>query len=118
MEETIHRLETLIDKAAELGKTSLELFKLKTVEKAAKVVSSLIPHTIVFILFLCCLIFFTLGLSLWLGKLVGNTYYGFFMVAAFYAIVALIVHWSLRKWIIRVVNDWIIQMSLKNNTDE
>lgn len=47
MEANLNRLETLLEEVTELGKTSLELIKLKSVEKSADVVSSVVPHAIV-----------------------------------------------------------------------
>jgi hypothetical protein len=49
MEENKKLIESLLEKATEYGKTSFELVKLKALDKTSDVVSSFIPHSVVFI---------------------------------------------------------------------
>lgn len=118
MEANLNRLETLLEEVTELGKTSLELIKLKSVEKSADVVSSVVPHAIVFILFSSFMLFLNLGLAFLLGKLLGNTFYGFFVVAAFYAVITAVVQLFMQKWLKRVLNEYIIKRFFNKDTDE
>jgi len=113
MEEKSKLLETLLEKASDYGKTSFELIKLKTIDKTADVVSSFIPHSIVFILISSFLIFLNLGLALWLGEILGRVFYGFFAIAAFYFIVALFIHFFLHKRIKKLIGDNFIKQILK-----
>src|ERR1035437_6956703 len=84
MEDNPNLLETLLERASEYGKTSIELAMLNTLDKTTDIISSFIPLSVVIILFVSCLLFLNLGLALWLGELLGKPFYGFFMVAAFY----------------------------------
>jgi hypothetical protein len=118
MEDKVNMIETLLERVTELGKTSFELYKLKTVEKTAEVISTVVPHAIVYILFSSFMLFLNLGLALWLGQIIGNTFYGFFVVAAFYAVIAVFVHLFFHKWLKRVVNEFIIKLSFKKESDE
>jgi hypothetical protein len=118
MEENVNRLETLLEKAAELGKSSLDLYRLRTVEKTADVVSTIVPYGIVFILFSSFLVFLNVGLALWFGKIIGNTFYGFFIVAAFYATIAAVVHFFMHEWLKRLVNEFLIKLFFKKDSDE
>lgn len=105
--------ETLLEKATDYGKTSYELAKLKAVHKTAEAVSTLLPHSIVLIIFSSCMLFLSLGLAFWLGEVLGKIYYGFFVVAAFYALTAIIIHFFMHDWIKKNISDRMIKQVLK-----
>lgn len=65
-------LELLIERATDYGKTSYELTKLKVLDKSSDVASSFIPHSVVLVLIVSFLLFFNLGLALYLGKILGE----------------------------------------------
>lgn len=106
-------IESLLESAADYGKTSYDLAKLKTIDKVSDVVSSLIPHAVVFLIFMSFMLFFNLGVAFYLGEIFGNVFYGFLVVAAFYLVVGLIVHFFMHDWIKKKVSDFIIQQSLQ-----
>jgi fatty acid desaturase len=113
MEDNSKLLESLLDKAKEYGITSLELAKLKAIEKGADVVSSVVPTSIVFILIATCLLFLNLGVALWLGEILGKQFYGFFVVAGFYIVLGLILHFFLHDWFKKIVGDYFVRNILK-----
>lgn len=113
MEDNTKFLESLLEKATEYGKTSFELVKLKALDKTMDIVSSLIPHSVVFVLIASFLIFLNLGLALWLGEILGKIFYGFFVVAGFYVIIAIIIHFFMHKRIKRLVGNYFIRRVLK-----
>lgn len=113
MENNTKLIESLLERGAEYGKTSYTLLKLKAIDKTANVVSSFIPHTIVFALIASFIFFFNLGLSFWLGDLLGKTFYGFFLVAALNGIIAIAIHFFLRKRIKKLLYNKIINLLLK-----
>lgn len=113
MEDNTKFLETLLEKATEYGKTSFELVKLKALDKTTDVVSSLIPHSVVFVLIASFLIFLNLGLALWLGEILGKIFYGFFVVAGFYVLVAIVIHFFMHKWLKRLISNYFIKRVLK-----
>jgi hypothetical protein len=113
MENNMKLIESLLEKAAEYGKTSYELVKLKALDKTSDVVSSLIPHSVVFVLIASFMLFLNLGLGFWLGEILGKTCYGFFVVAAFYGITAIVLHFFMHKWLKRLVCNYIIKKALK-----
>jgi len=92
MEEESTLIQDLIQTAEKYAKTNLELFKLKTISKSAEVGSSIILKLIVFSVVLIMLIVFSIGLALWIGDLLGKIYFGFFIVAVFYVLVTLVLH--------------------------
>ena len=113
MEDKKILIETLYERASDYGKTSFELIKLQVIDKTSDIVSSIIPQTIVFVLFASFMIFLNLGLAFWLGEILGEFYYGFFTVAAFYVVIAFILYFFMRKWLKRVFYDYFIRQLLK-----
>src|SRR5450759_2102158 len=113
MEDNAKLIESLLERAAEYGKTSYELVKLKALDKTSDVVSSFIPHYVVIVLIASFMLFFSLGLAFWLGEILGKTYYGFFVVAAFYGIIGIVIHVFMHKWIKKLICNYIIKQMLK-----
>jgi fatty acid desaturase len=113
MEDNAKLIESLLESATEYGKTSIELVKLKVIDKTSDVVSSFIPHSVVFVLVASFLLFFNLGLGFWLGEILGKTYYGFFVVAAFYGVLGIIIHFFMHNWLKKIICNSIIREILK-----
>ena len=113
MEDNAKLLETLLERASEYSKTSFELVKLKTIDKTSEVVSTLVPHSVVVVLLASFFLFLNLGLALWLGEILGKTFYGFFLVAAFYILTGIFIHFFMHKWIKKMVGNYFIKRMLK-----
>lgn len=113
MEENTKLLETLLEKAINYGHSSLELAKLKTIDKSTNVISALIPQLLVASFIAIALLFLTLGMALYLGEIMGKTYYGMAVVAGFYALCAIITQLFLRKVISKACCNLIIRNIFK-----
>jgi hypothetical protein len=113
MEDSIKLIEALFEKVTDYGKTTLELAKLKTLDKTTDVVSSIIPHSVVFILVASFMLFFNLGIAFWLGEVLGKIFYGFLLVASFYFLLAVVFHFFMHKWIKKKIYNSIIKKVLK-----
>ena len=90
----------LLEKAEAYTKTSFELIKLKMLNKTADVSSSLLSRALVILVFSFFAFLLNIAIALWLGELLGKTYYGFFVVASFYAlagIILLVMHSSTKS---------------------
>jgi len=112
MENNTQLIESLIVKASEYGKTSFEIVKLKTLDKTSDVISSLLPHSVVLIILSSFMLFLNLGAALWLGEVLGEVYYGFFIVAAFYGLVVIVLHFFLHNWLKKIICNYIIKIVL------
>jgi hypothetical protein len=108
MNENGKSIESLLEETVEYANTSIKLVKLKALDKTSEVISSFIPHSIVFVLIASLLFFLNLGIAFWLGEIMGNNSYGFFVVAAFYGLLGFM-HDMLKKKIC----DYIIKQVLK-----
>lgn len=99
METPVSVIESLFEKAEAYGKTTFELSKLKAIETTSSVVSSVMSRIIVFITLLVFIVVLSIGVAMLVGEAVGKSYYGFFIVAAFYLVVGVILHFSLQDWL-------------------
>jgi hypothetical protein len=59
------------------------------------------------------MLFLNLGLGFWLGEILGKIYFGFFVVAAFYGIIGIILHFFMHKSIKKLISNYIIKHVLK-----
>ena len=102
MEEKKVLVEELFEKAVAYGETSIELLKLKAIDKTSDKVSGIVSRIILAIVFGMFLLIFSIGVSFWIGAYMDETYYGFMIVAAFYLLLALLLimlHPSIKKQI-------------------
>jgi hypothetical protein len=113
MEDNTKQIEALLEKATDFAKTSLELAKLKALEKTSDVVSSIIPHSVFLVLLASFLIFLNFGFAFWLGEILGEIYFGFFVIAGFYGITGFIIHFFMHKKLKKLVADYIIRQLIK-----
>ncbi len=105
-------IEMLFSKSMEYAETRVNLFKLKAVDKSSHVTTSIIWRLVVAILCMSALLFLNIGISFWLGEVLGKTYFGFFIIGGFYLIVGLIVY-LLRDKLIKIpLGDFIVKKLL------
>lgn len=90
MEVNENLIESLLARAEEYSKTSINLLKLKYVDKSADVVSTLHSYILFTIIICIFIITLTIATSLWIGELMGKNYYGFLIVSGFYGLVGVI----------------------------
>ncbi len=113
MEENTNPIESLIEKATEYGKTSLELAKLNAIDKTCDVISTLLSHLLVLVIASSFLFFLSMGLALWLGEMLEKIYLGFFLVAAFYGVTGIIIHYFFHESIKKCVGNNLVKQILK-----
>jgi asparagine N-glycosylation enzyme membrane subunit Stt3 len=113
MDERESLIESLIEKGEQYGKTTLELIKLKTLDKSAGAASDLVSWLIVVIFATLFFLILNIGIALWIGDLLGKSYYGFFVIAGFYAILALVFSIFRKQLIKRPLNNSIITQVLE-----
>lgn len=108
------QIELLIDKAQKYSKTSFELFRLKTIDKS----TDAIANTVSFVAIICFgslfFIFLSFGLALWIGEILNKSSYGFFIVAAFYGVIAFVLFLVRQRFIIIPIKNLLIKFFDKN----
>lgn len=113
MENKVQLVESLIESTIEYGKSGIELAKLKALHKTSDIASSSLPHLVVSIVYLFFILFISLGLALWLGTILENAIYGFFIIGAFYGITGLLMHFFMLKWMKSKFGDFIVKQLFK-----
>jgi len=113
METPKSLIELLFEKVEEYGITNYELTKLKLLKTTASIAPSLLSRLIVILIISTFTLILSIGIALFLGDLLGKLYYGFFIIAAFYLIVGIVLHFYLHKWIKKPVADSIIKQILQ-----
>ena len=111
MENKVIFIEPLLERAEEYGRTSYELFKLKTLDKTTDLASTFFSRGIILLSFFAFLFIVNIGLALWIGDLLGKSYYGFFCVSGFYGLAG-IIFYLLRDRIKRSFGDSIVSQIL------
>ncbi len=86
MEASTNLIEPLLQTFKDYGKTSLELVKLKSIDKTADILSTVIARLCFILTLLIFLITLNIAIALWIGDMMGKSYEGFLIVAGFYAI--------------------------------
>jgi hypothetical protein len=111
METKENLLEPLLERAEEYGKTSFELLKLKSVDKATDIASTIISR-LIFIMALSFFLFsINTAVALWLGNVLGKSYYGFFIIGAFYGLVGMVLFF-IHPTVKAKINDSIVEKVL------
>ncbi len=113
MEEKINWFGTLLDKAIEFAKTGIELLKLRAIDKIAEAISSVLARIAAAVILFTGLMIGSIGAALWLGELLGKSWYGFFIVAGFYFLLGLVMYFLLRKSIKTSINNFLIKKVMK-----
>ncbi len=112
MEEKATIAESVLAHAKEAAKASLEIIKLKAINKGTEVGSMIAAYVLVIATTIMFLIIVNIGLALWIGELLGKLYYGFFVVAGFYLLVALIILAGRKVLITKPVTNFAIKKYL------
>lgn len=113
METTSDTFESLFEKAENFGKTTYQLSKLKALETTTVVTTSLVSRLTVLLMFSMFTFVFNIGIALFLGELLGKSYFGFFIVAGFYLLVGIVLYFFLHNWIKKPLSDLIITKALQ-----
>lgn len=115
MENNATTIEMLFEKAEDYTRTTVELVKVNAVDKTADVMSSLLSRLTVSIVFVMFAFLANIGLSLWIGELLGKVYFGFFMVSIGYFLISLVLYKFKDQWLKMPISNFIIVKMLKKS---
>jgi hypothetical protein len=110
---TTDSIKALIDQSKEYVETKIELTKLKTIDRAADVLSSVIVMVSMVFLGSLFIIFISIALALLLGSWLGSPHYGFFIIGGFYGLLLLLVYLQRERWIKTPIANGLIKKMLK-----
>lgn len=117
-EEKPTNVEKLFEKADNYIKTSIELLKLSSIDKASEVLSVLASHLIISILVAFFLFFINVGISLWLGKIIGEYYAGFLIVSVFYLLLGIVIYKFRKQAIEKPIYNLILNTVLRSKIEK
>ena len=113
MEKIATNFEMLLEKAQDYTKSSIELFKLNAIDKSADITASLTFRLAFGLVVAMFSLFINIGISLYIGKLLGETYLGFLIVSGFYLVLAILL-FVFRKQLIKVpITNMVIRKLLE-----
>lgn len=113
MKEKVVMIQELIDKAETYAKTNIQLYKLKAIDKTTDLFSSIASSIVIGVIITFLIIILSIGASLWLGELMGKLYYGFFAVAGFYALLAIVLAAMKKRLLVMFFNNYIVHEIFK-----
>src|SRR5690606_31603157 len=101
MKESIsENITMLIEDTGRYIEAKTELWKLKAVDKSTEMAASVVSQIIIIVIAFIGIIALNTGIALLLGKWLGEAYYGFFIVAGFYLLLAVVLFMA-RKSLIK-----------------
>lgn len=113
MEKIATNFEMLLEKAQDYTKSSIELFKLNAIDKTADITASLTFRLAFGLIVAMFSLFINIGISLYIGKLLGEMYLGFLIVSGFYLVLAILL-FVFRKRLIKVpITNMVIRKLLE-----
>ena len=112
MKDKVILLEMLLEKVEEYVATSVELYKLKAIDKLTDVFASITSRIVIFVVISLSFLLLSLGACFYFGEILGKVYYGFFAVAGFYFVIAIIIL-LLRSQIEIAFNNYVINQIFK-----
>jgi hypothetical protein len=109
MENNPTSVEELFSKLKDYVETSIDLFKLKAINKVSGLLSTLIVSVILIMLLFLLIICITIGLALLIGMWLGHAFWGFFIMAAVYIIIGLVIYKSKNKILKEPISNTLIK---------
>lgn len=106
-------IKTLIDKSKDYLETKFEVTRLKTIDKSADILSTVVVTVSMLFISFLLILFLSIAVALFLGKMLGAYHYGFFIMGGLYAIILLIIYVKREKWIKAPIANTLISKMLK-----
>ena len=112
MEKQPNALGALFESAGDYLETRVDLLKLKTIDKSSDIISTVVSSMVITLVVAFGVFILNIGISIWLGAVLGQMWYGFFIVGAFYLLLAVLLFVFKNKWLKGPVNDLIVKKIL------
>jgi hypothetical protein len=113
MEHEQSQIKSLFEKAINYFETWQSLFILRITEKTSDIISELISQMILLAFLFVFLLILNIGIAIFLGEILGKSYYGFFALAAFYAVTGWLLYLFRKKWMKDPIANRIIKKMTK-----
>lgn len=120
MEENTNNnsIDTLIERAGGYVKATIELSKLKAVDKISDTAGNLVSRMVAGIFLILFFLLGSVALSLLIGDALGKSWYGFGIVAGFYGLIGFILIFFTHNWLKTLVSNSVVKKFFNNNHKE
>ncbi|HLY69739.1 MAG TPA: hypothetical protein VKR53_08415 [Puia sp.] len=108
----ITHIKLLLQNFEEYIKNDIELLKLKSVDKSADIVSSVFASIVIIIAVIIFAFILSIGLSFYIGRIIGTPEFGFFIMSGVWAIICVFLYLSRKKWIKKPAQDVVVKKIL------
>lgn len=112
MENKRAPIASLFESANDYLETRIDLLKLKAVDKSSDIISSLVSNIVISVILIFGVFILNIGLSIWLGNVMGQVWYGFVVVGGFYTLAAILLIVFKAKWVKGPLTDIFIKKML------
>ena len=112
-ENPLNALDVLWERISKYLETKIQLVRLQAINKASDIIALVVSRIILLITTIFFMLFLNIGIALWIGSLLGKLYDGFFIVAAFYILLGLLLFIFKKKLIKMPINNFLIKELLK-----
>ena len=102
-------VDTLFDRVKEFGIAYAELLKLKAIDLASEILSTILPDIFFSALIVIVLLFINLALAFWLGEVTGRLYMGFLLVGVVYLVIGLVSRLLMRGWFRKKIGNYFVR---------
>jgi hypothetical protein len=106
-------IEMLIEKVESYAKTNFELYRLKAIAKGSSIFAEITSSIILAVIIVLSFILLSLGVALYLGEILGKTYYGFFALGGLYLVLSIIIAINRKEWLNAKLKNLFITQILK-----
>lgn len=103
----------LYEQTEQYVRTTIELYKLKAAKTLSSVFAAVATGFIIWIISLFIILFLSIGTAFYLGELLGKWHYGFFIIAGFYILIAVVIYIYRVKCLTERINNFIIKQIFK-----
>jgi hypothetical protein len=107
-------VKRLYDHVEEYARSTFELYRLKAIKSFAETFAAISTGVILGLIFLMVLLFCSVGLALYLGKVFGGWHYGFFAVGGIYLLFAVVIYIIRVKCFKETITDYVLKQILKD----
>jgi hypothetical protein len=108
-------IDTLIERAGEYVKTTIELSKLRAADKLSDTAGTLVSRTVATVFLILFFLLASVAISLLIGDALGKSWYGFGIVAGFYGLVGFILFFFTHNWLKQLISNSIIKKFFNSN---
>ena len=105
----MNQVEELLHQLKEYVSLRIHIAQLKFSSKSSLIASSLLTYMLVFMVVFFFVLVLTIGISLWIGNLLGEWYLGFMIMAGFYLLLGCILYAFRNQWVKQPLNNLIVK---------